>query len=99
MGVGGLLPERIKAMVEMNAYTHATLDQLIYDSLAIEMSDTTISMLVDTVLDFERDNQPLKEMVHQIALVISDKESTIGADFDARVHEALSFTPDPFAPY
>ena len=79
--------------------TANTLDQLIYDTIAIEMSDLTISMLVDTVLDFERNNQPLKEVVAQIAVVVAGKESVLGTQFEARVQEALSFTPDPFAPH
>ena len=79
--------------------TANTLDQLIYDTIAIEMSDLTISMLVDTVLDFERNNQPLKEVVAQIAVVADGKESVLGTQFEERVQEALSYTPDPFAPY
>ena len=79
--------------------TASALDQLIYDTIAIEMSDLTVSMLVDTVLDFERNNQPLKEVVAQIAVVAAGKESVFGTQFEERVQEALSYTPDPFAPY
>ena len=79
--------------------TASTLDQLIYDTIAVEMSDLTISMLVDTALDFERNNQPLQEIVDQMALVVAGKESKLGDEFTARVEEALSYTPDPFAPY
>ena len=79
--------------------TANTLDQLIYDTIAIEMSDLTISMLVDTVLDFERNNQPLKEVVAQIAVVAAGRESVLGTQFEERVQEALSYTPSPFAPY
>ena len=79
--------------------TASALDQLIYDTIAIEMSDLTISMLVDTVLDFERNNQPLREVVEQIAVVAAGKESVLGTQFEERVQEALSYTPDPFAPY
>ena len=76
----------------MVAYTPTTLDQLIYDTIAMEMSDLTVSMLVDTVLDFERNNQPLEEIVDQIALVLANQPHTLGDEFKARVQEAFSFT-------
>ena len=95
VGVGGLLPERIKAVVEMTY--QRTLDQIIADLGTF--SPNTVAMLVSLVVETADGLFGRWDLIDGIQAVIAGKESTIDADFDARVHEALSFTPDPFAPY
>ena len=78
----------------MTTHTPPTVEQLIYNKIAGKLSDITLDMLVGVVLDFERNNQPLKEVVAQIALVAAGKESVLGTQFEERVQEALSFTKE-----
>ena len=75
---------------------NTSLEQQIYDTIAGDWTDLTLSMLADAVLDFERNNQPLQEVIDLIPLVMANKETALGDEFAARVWEALSYTPDPF---
>jgi len=61
-------------------------------------SELTVSMLQQVALDY-RESHDKWDIVDGITAVIGGKESAIGTQFDERVLEALSFTPDPFAPY
>ena len=72
--------------------TVTSLEQQIYDTIEGNWTDLTLSMLADTVLEFERDNQPLHEVVDLIPLVMANKETALGDEFAARVWEALSYT-------
>ena len=75
---------------------NTSLEQQIYDTIAGDWTDLTLSMLADAVLDFERNNQPLQEVIDLIPLVMANKPQDFGDKFAARVWEALSYTPDPF---
>ena len=75
---------------------NTSLEQQIYDTIAGDWTDLTLSMLADAVLDFERNNQPLREVIDLIPLVMANKPQDFGDEFAARVWEALSYTPDPF---
>ena len=80
-------------------YTPPTVEQLIYNKIAGELSDLTLDMLVGVVLDFVGIDHTRRDVVAQIVVVAAGKESVLGTQFEERVQEALSYTPDPFAPY
>ena len=88
VGVGGLLPERIKAVVEMTY--QRTLDQIIADLGTF--SPTTVAMLVNVVLDYTDDDHSNWCSIANIKVVMAGLPTEMGAEFDARVHEALSYT-------
>ena len=83
----------------MTTYTPPTVEQLIYNKIAGELSDITLDMLVGVVLDFVGIDHTRRDVVAQIAVVADGKESVFGTQFEERVQEALSYTPSPFAPY
>ena len=71
-------------------------------------SDNTIDMLVGLVLETVNDKMDWNaddpgvtrlNVIDGIKAVIDRKPQQFGDEFTARVEEALSYTPDPFAPY
>ena len=78
----------------MTTYTPPTVEQLIYDKIAGELSDITLDMLVGVVLDFVGIDHTRRDVVEQISLVVAGKESVLGTQFEERVQEALSFTKE-----
>ena len=89
----------------MTAYTPTTIEQKV---TALGYSPLTSSMLLDLILDTVNDKMDWNadtlgitswDVLDGIKAVIDNKPQDFGDEFAARVWEALSYTPDPFAPY
>ena len=70
-----------------------------------DWSENTASMLLDLVIETVNDNFDWNaddpgitrhDVIAGIKAVIDGGEHEFGDEFEARVHEALSYTPDPF---
>lgn len=78
----------------MNEYQPPTTE----DAIAAlgDWSENTASMLVSVVLEYTTADQDRHDVIAGIKAVIDGKPQGFGDEFEARVWEALTFTPDPF---
>ena len=80
----------------MTAYTPTTIEQKV---TALGYSPLTSSMLLDLIREYITPDRNRWDVLDGIKAVIDRKPQDFGTQFEERVQEALSYTPDPFAPY
>ena len=77
----------------------ATVEKLLYKFG--EYSENTHAMMCNIICDYY--DWTVEDSLHIIVNAIEDVmnglDTDMGEDFADRVNEALSYTPDPFAPY
>ena len=73
------------------------IEDLIYRELGHDWTETSVAMFVSIIVEWTvPDGAGRWDILPQIKAVIGDAKSTFGTEFDERVYEAQSFTPDPF---
>ena len=80
----------------MTTYTPTTLEQCV---TSLGYSPLTSSMLLDAIREYTTPDRNKWDVLDGIKAVIDRKPQDFGTQFEERVQEALSYTPDPFAPY
>ena len=78
--------------------THTpTLEDLVCRELGYDWSPNSVAMFVSIIVEWTvPDGTGRWDILPQIKAVIGGEKSYLGTEFDERVYEAQSFTPDPF---
>ena len=76
--------------------TTETLEDIITRKVG-DFSPLSLAILASVIMEWRDDEHDAWDILPQIEAVLDGNESTFGAEFDERVQEAMSFTPDPFS--